>query len=219
MKKTVIINRAVPGSGKTTISNCVLTYLKALDIPVKIHSTDEFFLTEDGRYVFDKEKLCGFHQLNFLNFEKSLRSEKPVVICDNTNLIPWQTVPYTDAARKWGYQILFVTFVPRGLEKHVQSQMVTPEKPDAHGVSREVLIRFIDEYETYNVLLNRTEAIDQSLHKNYEWDLELNSRVESEKPCPHFDLDKTIVIQPDEYHNIKRTIGSEIYKFMENGCE
>jgi len=62
-KKTVIINRAVPGSGKTTITNCIVNELKINNINVSIHSTDECFMV-GNRYIFNIEKLGQYHDKN-----------------------------------------------------------------------------------------------------------------------------------------------------------
>ena len=64
MIKTVIINRAVPGSGKTTITNCIVAELRDNDIDVAVHSTDEYFMV-GNKYIFDIEKLNTYHQKIF----------------------------------------------------------------------------------------------------------------------------------------------------------
>ena len=56
-KKTVIINRAIVGSGKTTISNCITQTIKTEGLSTAIHSTDDYFLTESKTYNFIPEKL------------------------------------------------------------------------------------------------------------------------------------------------------------------
>ena len=161
--KTVIINRAVPGSGKTTIARCITQALQSAGLQVVNHSTDEFFMY-DGRYCFDISKLHEYHQQNLKNFIADLQRGTDVVICDNTNLQPWQTAPYTDNARKYGYRIIFLNLTPRELHKHVQAQMVTPEKPDAHGVPEDRLAEFIEDFNTYNSLLDKKAPIDKKLH-------------------------------------------------------
>jgi len=99
--KTVIINRAVPGSGKTTISKSIMRHLKAKGLSLSIHSTDDFFMI-DGKYYFDITKLYEYHLLNIRNFEHSLQNKTDIVICDNTNIAPWQTKLYSDLARFHG---------------------------------------------------------------------------------------------------------------------
>ena len=53
VRKTVIINRAVPCSGKTTISRSIEAVLENHGLTVSIHSNDDYFLTEEGTYQFD----------------------------------------------------------------------------------------------------------------------------------------------------------------------
>jgi len=213
--KSVIINRAVPGSGKTTISKKITTFLEKLNINTAVHSTDDFFMI-DGKYYFDFGKLHRFHQQNYINFENSIKKNINLVICDNINLVPWQTKRYTDIARKYNFQIIFITFEPRELKKHIECQLQTPEKPDAHNVPEAELKRFITEYYIYNPLLYKISTINPFIHKNYSWDSKLLKRIEVKSPTPYFDSDHIIKIYPGEYHNIKRTIGSQIYSIMKN---
>jgi tRNA uridine 5-carbamoylmethylation protein Kti12 len=210
--KTIIITRAVPGSGKTTITNCILDELKANNLEVAIHSTDEFFMV-GNKYVFDIEKLGEYHDKNLENFEKSLIQNKDVVICDNTNIMPWQTKPYTKLARKFGYKIIIITLDPRELEKHMEAQKVTHQKPDAHGVEKEILKRMIDEYYQYDDLLNPNIVIDETKHIHYVW----NSETKQKEPASlakHFDSDKVIRIMPDEYRKIQKSIGRKVLSLI-----
>ena len=83
--RTVIMNRAVPGSGKTSLSRCITDAIRAAGLTIANHSTDDYFM-EDGRYCFDLAKLSDYHHWNLLDFQQSLRRGVNVVICDNTNL-------------------------------------------------------------------------------------------------------------------------------------
>jgi len=213
IKKTVIINRAVPGSGKTTITNSIYNTLKEYNLEVLIHSTDKYFMVGD-RYVFHLDKLDTFHQENLKSFEKSLKNNHFVVICDNTNLTPWQTEPYTKLAREYGYQIIFITFDPREIKKHVESQIITLEKPDAHGVSEEIILRMIDEYHLYDSLLFKKNKIDTLKQIEYRWNEETLSKEPTGKPSEYFDVDYVIRILPSEYHKIKHNIGIKIMELI-----
>ncbi len=206
IKKTVIINRAVPGSGKTTITNCIIKDLQRNGIDVALHSTDEFFMT-NGKYVFDIDKLGTYHEKNLAEFKSSLQRDISVVICDNTNLSPWETEPYTSLARKYDYQVVFITLDPRELEQHVASQKVSEEKPDAHGVKEHILKMMIEEYNLYDALLDTRSSIDPDKHLNYVWDQENNTKVASGK-AKHFLSDHIIRILPNEYHSIQKQIGT-----------
>ena len=213
--KTVIINRAVSGSGKTTLSRCVVEGLRAKGISVAVHSTDDFFM-RDGRYVFELDKLNGYHARNLAEFVADLESGKDVVICDNMNLLPWQAQPYTDAARKYHYRILYLNYLPRELEKHLAAQAVTPEKPDAHGLSRELLERFIANFNDYNDLLDRNTVRDIKRHHIFAWNDADHKAIDTGELAPYFDSDAVITIRPDEYQEMRKTLADTVLKFV---CE
>ena len=213
VKKTVIINRAAPGSGKTTITKNIVNCLSLKNISTSIHSTDDFFMI-DGKYVFDINNLNAYHKKNLFDFEESLNNVVDVVICDNINIAPWHTKPYSDKARKYGYKIILITFTPRELKKHIESQKVTKEKPDAHNVPEEELKRFILEYYIYDPLVDERNVRNSFLHKNYMWNEKKNIRQKLPELSPYFDFDKLITIFPNEYHQVKSTIGNKIYELI-----
>lgn len=216
--KTVIINRAVSGSGKTTLSRCVTTALRDRGLTVGVHSTDEFFM-QNGRYVFELEKLNGYHRQNLANFVSDLEHGTDIVICDNMNLLPWQSQPYTDAARAYNYQVLFLNFLPRELEKHLAAQVVTEQKPDAHGLSRELLERFIQNFYDYNDLLDKNSALDVKRHRDFAWDNTKNVAVETGNLSLHYDSDAIITIRPDEYQEMKEKLPGMVLQFVaEDRC-
>lgn len=212
-RKTVIINRAVSGSGKTTLSRCVTTALRDRGLTVAVHSTDNFFMV-NGRYVFELEKLNGYHKQNLANFISDLEQGTDIVICDNMNLLPWQSQPYTDAARAYNYQVLFLNFLPRELEKHLAAQIVTDQKPDAHGLSKELLERFIKNFYDYNDLLDKNSAIDIKRHRDFTWDNANNVAVETGKLSQHYDSDAIITIHPDEYQAMKEKLPSMVLRVV-----
>ena len=210
--KTVIINRAVPGTGKTTISRCITQALENAGLIVRNHSTDDFFM-QNGRYCFDIEKLHTYHELNLAYFHQDLESGADVVICDNTNIKPWHSEPYTDLARQYGYQVVFLNMTPRELSKHVQSQIITAEKPDAHGVPEETLKRLIREFNDYNSLLDQTTAIDAGKHYHYYWD-DAKCMAIASGAARHFDYDTVVTIRPEEYHQAKLDIGEKFLTIL-----
>ena len=211
-KKTVIINRAVPGSGKTTLSRCINSTLANAGLDIVSHSTDDFFM-QGNRYCFDIRKLHENHQQNLQNFRRSLARGTDVVICDNTNLVPWQAEPYTTAARSFGYQVIFLNLPPRELCKHVQAQKITPEKPDAHEVPEECLIRFIRDFNNYNPLLSQDSVIDPQRHHHFVWNQQ-KYYPERVGMAQHFDLDHLVTVKPDEYHAAKECIGDNFLRLI-----
>lgn len=220
-KKSVIINRAVPGSGKSTISECIMDALKACGYSSSIHSTDSYFITEDRRYGFTPEKLAEYHRMNLEAFTKSLRDGVDLVICDNTNLSSWQSEPYTDAARKYDYQIILIDYPPREPEKHIETQIPSPEKPDAHEVPPDSILDKIEEYHRHKNLLDKKNPVDPEKNRREVWDNDIMDVRLTDQLLNHYDLDYLITIQPDEYHTIKDSIGERIINLMkinrENG--
>ncbi len=87
--KLVIINRAILGGGKTSLTKQIEELAKNLRHSISVHSTDEYFIQidEEGirRYVFDKKKLNEYHQNNQKAFKQALENCIDIVVCDNTN--------------------------------------------------------------------------------------------------------------------------------------
>ncbi len=133
-QKIVYIMRGVPGSGKSTIAQEV-----AQDFNGSVHSTDDFFIEQDGSYNFDRTKLGEAHQSNLEAFGASLEQELPVVIVDNTNIKRWEFEKYVKLAEQRGYVIREV-------------RAPTPELDEAlarnlHGVPEETIKRMLAGFE------------------------------------------------------------------------
>ena len=73
--KTVLINRAVPGSGKTTFAKNIFAAVSSAGLSIAIHSTDEYFMRND-RYVFDVSMLGDYHRRDLAAFKKSLKGRQ-----------------------------------------------------------------------------------------------------------------------------------------------
>ena len=205
--KTVLINRAVPGSGKTTFAKNIFAAVSSAGFSIAVHSTDEY-LMHDGRYMFDASILGECHRRNLAAFKKSLADGIDLVVMDNTNLHPWETEPYTNAARAAGYQIILMNFMPREFEKHMEAQKVTPEKPDAHEVPESSMREHIADFYAYNDLIDKNAIPDPTRHFNYRWDEGLQDVVRASTPVKPFDYDTLIQITPETYHELKDKIGT-----------
>ncbi|MEO2265863.1 ATP-binding protein [Pseudoalteromonas sp. YIC-656] len=104
--KQVVILRGLPGSGKTHYAQNLADDLVAGDASQYfICSTDDFFLSENGEYQFDKHKLPQYHNLNLARYIKALSEGIPLVIVDNTNIKKWEFVAYVEAAHALDYQV------------------------------------------------------------------------------------------------------------------
>lgn len=205
--KTALFFRAVPGSGKTTFSNRIREAVTSAGLTIAVHSTDSYYTDPVTRtYDFDIERLPEFHLKNLEEFKKSLAEGVDVAVVDNTNLRPWETEPYTDAARFAGYRIVFLNFAPRAIEKHLAAQQVTPERPDAHQVPRDVLLRFMEFFHQYDVLFDHGASPHPEL-VSFRWDAAKRKAVPTDIPARPFDYDDKLDISPEEYHALKETIG------------
>ncbi len=212
--KTVIINRAVPGSGKTTISRCIKREVEANNLTVSIHSTDDYFISDDGRYVHDVSKLSEFHKNNLSEFKSSLDQGIDLVICDNTNLVPWEAEPYSKYAREKNYQIILIDYIPREIEKHVQSQRITPDKPDAHEAPESTIVEMIIDYFKYQKFLNHSYKIDPVYDHKYIWNDTSLKCEKTEEMLEHYDFDEILTIFPDKYREAQNSIPENVLSRM-----
>lgn len=168
----------------------------------------------NGRYVFDVSMLGEYHRRNLAAFKEPLAKRIDLVVVDNTNLHPWETEPYTVAARAAGYRIILMNFMPREFEKHMESQKITPEKPDAHEVPESSMREHIADFNNYNELLNKNAVPDPTRHFNYRWDEYLQDVVRVSTPVKPFDYDVLIQITPETYYDLKDKIGERILDFL-----
>jgi len=109
MKKQIIILRGLPGSGKSTFA---IELLKEHGINSELDKyiccTDDFFYN-DGIYKFIPQKLSEYHSKNLCKFIHRLKSNLPIVICDNTNIKKWEYKAYEEIGMCFGYDIKIKT--------------------------------------------------------------------------------------------------------------
>ncbi len=221
--KLVIINRAIPGGGKTSLTKQIEELAKNLRHSISVHSTDEYFIQidEEGikRYVFDKKKLNEYHQNNQKAFKQALENCIDIVVCDNTNFESWQSKPYTDMARAFGYKILLIDFKPRELEEHLEAQRVTKERPDAHQVDKDVLERMHKEHRISSPCLDKTKILRKDTLENpmdYGWDIAQCVK----KPrgiAKHYDYDfylERVPVEQEDYERQNRELSLKALEFL-----
>lgn len=107
--KVLVAMSGLPGSGKTTITNMLLSEASQLHITAAKFSTDDLFMT-DGKYNFNVKMLGINHKRNLSNCNVSTARLK---IVDNTNIALNEFSPYFAHARTNGYVcVLLQTNVP-----------------------------------------------------------------------------------------------------------
>lgn len=170
MLKICFIMRGVSGSGKSTAAKAiaaspilgtecdfwmydegkgadrrVVTYYGNKDaglIQSAIHSTDSYFLNEEGVYVFNQSMIGMHHTKNFKAFRTSCENDIPIVICDNTNLVRKEWKRYAACADNRGY---FVAFVELPLPKPEDAA-----KRNAHSVPQASIEKMIRKWQPFN---------------------------------------------------------------------
>ena len=131
--KLVIINRGVPGSGKSSF----ISKMKELAIgkSIEVHSTDDLCMV-DGKYCFDFKLAGERHRKNLKNFTESLKEGIEIVFCDNTNIKARDYNKYVSAAKQYDYNYVAIVFYPDSIEKHLER--------NTHGLPEETLINMKD---------------------------------------------------------------------------
>ena len=209
MKKTVIINRGIPASGKSSFAKEIISTCESKGLKATSHSTDDFFMV-DGEYRFDEAKLREYHLKNQDAFFKSLESGVDLVICDNTNIEPWEAKVYYNMAREFNYKIILMNFKPRDLEEHFKDQNNEEYK---HNIPKDILKSMLDRYNSYDELTAPFSYPTSKLPKK-EYD-EKTQKVEVlEEASEPFYYDHLITIEADEYLKIKEIVGGMIINSM-----
>jgi predicted kinase len=99
----LILLRGLPGSGKSTLGNVILQLPN--NNPQEVLSADDFFVNNEGEYIFDGTKLKEAH--NYCQFRCSERMRQQIVriVIANTFTEDWEMKPYFDMAERYNYRV------------------------------------------------------------------------------------------------------------------
>ena len=208
MQKTVIINRGIPASGKSTFTKEIVNTFEKNGLSAISCSTDNFFMI-DGKYHFDASKLRKYHIKNQELFKSSLQNNLDLVICDNTNIEPWEAKPYYEMAKEYKYDVILMNFSPRDIVKHFAIQ--TQDDNYQHTIPLDKLYEMETSYKTYQELLYRS-SFPTSKQPKRKYTEETNSVEISEELSELFYYDYLITISAKDYLSIKEIIGETIIK-------
>jgi len=101
-KKTLILIRGIPGSGKSLLAS----YLSAL-FEASHHEADQFFEGPKG-YNFDASFLALAHEYCQAQTKLAMNLELPVVIVANTFSRQWEWQTYEAYAELKGYNLIII---------------------------------------------------------------------------------------------------------------
>lgn len=104
MKKLVII-RGIPGSGKSTFANKILTVAEKSGETTYHCEADDYFMV-DGEYKFDRAKLGAAHSTCFNNIIGAMKKGIDCVVVSNTFTTIREIKPYVEAAESYDYQVV-----------------------------------------------------------------------------------------------------------------
>ncbi|XP_020383616.1 NEDD4-binding protein 2-like 1 isoform X2 [Rhincodon typus] len=121
-----------------------------------ILSTDDYFIREDGSYLFQKYLLDEAHEWNHERAKSAMRLGRSTIIIDNTNTEAWEMKPYVNMARENGYEVKF-----REPDTPWKFDIRKLTRINSHGVPRETIERMKERYE-------RNITIDKVLHAERE---------------------------------------------------
>jgi len=98
-KRTLIICRGLPGSGKSSLARSLA--------PGSNYAADDFF-TKGGRYDFDFTRIGEAHAWCMGQVEEALARHDPLVAVHNTFSRDWEARAYYSLAANYGYTIFVV---------------------------------------------------------------------------------------------------------------
>ncbi|XP_069828188.1 NEDD4-binding protein 2-like 1 [Dendropsophus ebraccatus] len=146
--KHIYLLRGLPGSGKSSLAR----KLKR-DFPsAVVFSTDDYFLMEDGSYIYNPDLLQDAHKWNQKRARKAMGRGRTPIIIDNTNIVAWHMKPYAVMALENGYGVIFLE-----PNTHWKFDVRELARRNSHGVPREKIQRMKDAYEhnvTFNMVLH-----------------------------------------------------------------
>jgi predicted kinase len=99
----LILLRGLPGSGKSTFANVILQ--QPSNNPQEVLSADDFFVNNEGVYVFDSSKIKEAH--NYCQFRCSERMRQGIarIVVANTFTQEWEMEEYYKMSERYNYRV------------------------------------------------------------------------------------------------------------------
>jgi predicted kinase len=98
--KILYLMRGIPGSGKSVVAQMIANGTNGL-----ICSTDDYWLDEDGNYLFDSNRLGDAHKGNQRKVAEAMGRGESSIIVDNMNIQARVLTPYLTLASLFGYTV------------------------------------------------------------------------------------------------------------------
>jgi predicted kinase len=140
----VYIMRGTAGSGKST---WIKNYCPSV---TKICSTDNFFISEEGKYEFDPGKLGENHNKCLKLYLEFLTLNEPYIVVDNTNSKIYEISPYYRLAEIFNYEVEIIWII--------SDPKICAEK-NQHGVPTHTIEQMFSSMESLPPWWKRTVVI------------------------------------------------------------
>jgi predicted kinase len=98
----LILLRGLPGSGKSTLGDVILTWPG--NTP-DVLSDDNYFIDDKGVYNFESQKLKEAHNDCQLKCAERMKLEISRIVVANTFTQDWEMQPYIDMAERYKYRV------------------------------------------------------------------------------------------------------------------
>jgi len=99
----LILLRGVPGSGKSTFANVILQ--QPNNNPQEVLSADDFFVNNEGVYIFDGTKIKEAHNYCQFRCSERMRQEISRIVVANTFTQEWEMETYYEMAKRYNYRV------------------------------------------------------------------------------------------------------------------
>jgi predicted kinase len=126
--KELRILRGLPGSGKSRLAKKIASEEQAV-----VYNNDDL-LTVHGVYKWDEDRALLAHWTTQQLVADSMRQDVPLIVLDNTNLLPYHASPYVRLAKYYGYHFSVIE-----METPWCQDIAELERRNAHFVPRSVL--------------------------------------------------------------------------------
>jgi tRNA uridine 5-carbamoylmethylation protein Kti12 len=138
----IILMVGTQGSGKSyQAKRLAEEHLKTVPYSqTAIVSADDFFVEDDGSYVYDSSKIGVAHSTCFRKFLEYMTRfrDKDLVVVDNTNMANWERTPYTMVGEAFGHKVKVV---------HVLCDPEICISRNTHAVPADVILATAARYE------------------------------------------------------------------------
>lgn len=134
----IVVLRGVSGAGKTTWVENFKKVIGPNGRPVLVFSADNFFVTPEGKYVFDVQKLPQAHAKclrDFTGYVQRVVLKDANIIVDNTNTTIAEIAPYMALGQAYGHDVRILTIL---------ADYELCAQRNIHGVSKETIQRQYD---------------------------------------------------------------------------